>query len=89
MEQLKEGWQLKGTYNEACAAEGHCPYYFGRDVEGGCRYFEVFRIKEGEVNGVDLSGITIIYDGDILYPKFTDFMKYGSEGGVYVNPNVA
>ncbi len=36
MEELKSGWQVKGTYNEACAAEGHHPYYFGRDVEGGC-----------------------------------------------------
>jgi hypothetical protein len=87
MEELKPGWQVKGTYNEACAAEGHCPYYFGRDVEGGCRYFMVFRIKEGKVNDVDLSGITAIYNGDILYPKFVDFMQKGSEGGVYVSDN--
>jgi hypothetical protein len=87
MEELKPGWQVKGTYNEACAAEGHCPYYFGRDVEGGCRYFMVFRIKEGKVNDVDLSGITVIYNGDILYPKFVDFMQKGSEGGVYVSDN--
>jgi len=85
MIELKAGWQVKGIYNEACAAEGHCPYYFGRDVEGGCRYFEVFRIKEGQVNDVDLSGITVIYNGDILYPKFADFIKYGSEGGIYVS----
>ncbi len=87
MEELKPGWQVKGTYNEACAAEGHCPYYFGRDVEGGCRYYMVFRIKEGKVNDVDLSGITAIYNGDILYPKFEDFMKNGSEGGIYVSDN--
>lgn len=87
MEKLQSGWQVRGTYNEACAAEGHCPYYFGRDVEGGCRYYMVFRIKEGKVNGVDLSGITVIYNGDILYPKFQDFMKNGSEGGVYVSDN--
>ena len=87
MEELKPGWQVKGTYNEACAAEGHCPYYFGRDVEGGCRYFMVFRIKEGKVNDVDLSGLTVIYNGDILYPKYVDFMKKGSEGGVYVSDN--
>ena len=29
--ELKSGWLLKGIYNEACAAEGYCPYYFGRD----------------------------------------------------------
>ena len=47
----------------------------------------VFRIKEGKVNDVDLSGVTVIYNGDILYPKFSDFMEHGSEGGVYVSDN--
>jgi len=87
MAELKPGWQVRGTYNEACAAEGHCPYYFGRDVEGGCRYYMVFRIEEGKVNDVDLAGITVIYNGDILYPKYADFMRYGSEGGIYVSDN--
>ncbi len=87
MEELKSSWQVKGTYNEACAAEGHCPYYFGRDVEGGCRYYMVFRIEEGKVNDVDLAGITVIYNGDIHYPKFSDFMENGSEGGIYVSDN--
>jgi hypothetical protein len=87
MVELKPGWQVRGTYNEACAAEGHCPYYFGRDVEGGCRYYMVFRIEEGKVNDVDLAGITVIYNGDILYPKYADFMQYGSEGGIYVSDN--
>ena len=53
-------WEIKGIYNEACASEGHCPYYFGRDKEGGCRYFMVFRITEGKVDDVDLAGITAI-----------------------------
>jgi len=87
MEELKSGWQVTGTYNEACAAEGHCPFYFGRDVEGGCRYFMVFRIEEGKVNNVDLAGITVIYNGDIPDSKFEDFMKNGSEGGIYVSDN--
>ena len=87
MEELKTGWKVTGTYNEACAQEGHCPYYFGRDVEGGCRYYMVFRIQDGKVNDVDLSGTTVIYNGDILYPKYEDCMKYGSEGGIYVGDN--
>jgi len=87
MEALTPGWKVTGTYNEACAAEGHCPYYFGRDVEGGCRYYMVFRIEEGKVNDIDLAGITVIYNGDILYPKFEDYCQNGSEGGVYVSDN--
>ena len=40
MEELKPGWQVKGTYNEACAAEGHCP-------EGCMAMLQVFRKKWG------------------------------------------
>ncbi len=53
MKNIKSGWFIKGIYNEACAAEGQCPFYFGRDKEGGCMYFMVIRILEGKVNGVD------------------------------------
>ena len=87
MEKLTPGWKITGTYNEACASEGHCPYYFGRDVEEGCRYFMVFRIKKGCVNDIDLSGIAVVYNGNIRYPKFEDFMQNGSEGSVYVSHN--
>ncbi len=84
---LKPGWQIKGTYNEACASEGPCPYYFGRDKVGGCRYFMVFRIQEGKVNDVDLSGITTMYMGDIPHPSFEELMNLGSEGAIYISDN--
>lgn len=87
METLTPGWTVKGTYNEACAAEGHCPLYFGRGVDGGCRYYMVFRIEEGAVNGVDLSSITIVYNGDIRHSTFKDFLEQGSEAGIYVSDN--
>jgi len=87
MEGLEAGWIIKGIYNEACAAEGACPYYFGRGVEGGCRYFMVFRIKDGKVNGVDLAGITVIYLGDIPHPSFEELLQLGSEGAVYISDN--
>jgi hypothetical protein len=85
MEELKPGWQVKGVYNEACAAEGHCPYYFGRDKEGGCRYFMVFRIQEGTVNDVDLSGTTVVYLGDLPHSTYAEVMEKGSEGAIYIN----
>jgi len=56
--ELKSGWQVKGIYNEACATEGYCPYYFGGGRADGCRYYMVFRIQEGLVNDIDLSGIS-------------------------------
>jgi hypothetical protein len=87
MGELKPGWQIKGTYNESCASQGHCPYYFGRPRDGGCRYFMVFRIQDGKVNDVDLSGITVIYQGDLPHANFQEVLERGSNGGVYVSDN--
>ncbi len=87
MEALRPGWQIKGTYNESCASQGHCPYYFGRPRDGGCRYFMVFRIEEGSVNDVDLSGITVIYQGDLPHANFQEVLERGSNGGIYVSDN--
>ena len=85
MAKLKPGWELKGVYHETCASEGHCPYYFGRDKEGGCRYFMVFRIAEGSVNGVDLAGTSTVYVGDLPYPTYAEVEEKGSEGAVYIS----
>ena len=87
MGELKPGWHIKGTYNESCASQGHCPYYFGRPRDGGCRYFMVFRIQEGKVNDVDLSGITVIYQGDLPHANFQEVLERGSNGGIYVSEN--
>jgi hypothetical protein len=84
LEGIQPGWYLQGTYHEACASEGHCPYYFGRDKEGGCRYFMVFRIEEGEANGVDLAGAVVVYAGDLPHSTYAEVAAKGSEGGIYV-----
>ena len=81
---IQPGWHLRGTYHEACASEGHCPYYFGRDKEGGCRYFMVFQIEEGEANGVDLGGTVVVYAGDLPHSTYAEVVAKGSEGGIYV-----
>jgi len=87
MTELQAGWMVKGVFNETCAQEGACPYYFGRDVQNGCRYFMVFRIQDGKVNSVDLSGITVMYMGDIPHSSFKELLEVGSEGGIYVSNN--
>ena len=78
-------WQIRGVYHETCASEGHCPYYFGRDKEGGCRYFMVFRIVDGVADGVDLSGTTVIYVGDLPHATYEEVVTKGSEGAVYID----
>ncbi len=81
------GWKIKGVYHETCASEGYCPYYFGRDKEGGCRYFMVFRITEGKIGDIDLSGITAIYMGDLPYSTYAEVTAKGSEGAIYISDN--
>ncbi len=87
MKEIEPGWYVRGVYNEACAAEGHCPFYFGRDKEGGCSYFMVLRIQEGKVNDVDLSGITVMYLGTITYSKYEELLRNGEEVGIYISDN--
>ena len=85
MNALQSKSKIKGIYNEACASEGHCPYYFGRDKEGGCRYFMVFRITDGIVNDVNLSGVAIVYIGDLPHATFAEVHEKGSEGAIYIS----
>jgi hypothetical protein len=76
---------MKGVVNEACASEGHCPFYFGRDKEGGCRYFMAIRIMEGEIDNTDVAGINIVYCGQIKYSKYEDLLNNGEELAIYVS----
>jgi hypothetical protein len=80
-----QDWWFRGTYHETCASEGHCPYYFGRDKEGGCRYFMVFRVTDGGAGDVDLSGIVAVYVGDLPHSTYAEVVEKGSEGAVYVS----
>ncbi len=48
-------------------------------------YFMVVRILEGEVNGVDLSGVTVIYNGMITYSKYEDLVQNGEEVAIYIS----
>ena len=81
----QQGWRISGLYLETCAAEGQCPYYFGREKVGGCRYFMTFRIMDGVVAGVDLAGIDTVYMGDLPYPSFAECVTKGSHGAVYIS----
>ena len=47
----------------------------------------VFRIQEGKIDDVDLSGITVIYQGDLPHASFQEVLNRGSNGGIYVSDN--
>lgn len=78
-------WSTKGVWYEACASEGHCSFYFGRDREEPCKSFQLFQFDEGKIGDVDISGVLAINVVDLYSNKAMDVMTKGGEGGVYIS----
>ena len=78
-------WKLKGNWYETCASQGQCAHYFGRDREDPCKSFQLFEITEGEIDGVDVSGILVMTCADLFSSTFAGLMGEGGEGGVYIS----
>jgi hypothetical protein len=55
-------WKLEGSYIETCSCEVVCPctasLAFGASYDR-CRVTLVFHVKDGEVEGTDVSGLTV------------------------------
>jgi hypothetical protein len=55
-------WKLEGSYFESCSCEVVCPctasLALGADYDR-CRVTLVFHVENGEVEGVDVSGLTV------------------------------
>ena len=78
-------WNSKGVWYEACAAEGHCSFYFGRDREEPCKSFQLFQFDECKIGDVDISGVLAINVVNLYSNKAMDVMTKGGEGGVYIS----
>jgi hypothetical protein len=55
-------WSVKGSYVETCSCELMCPCFLSFDKGATydyCRITLVFDIREGEVEGVDVGGLTV------------------------------
>jgi hypothetical protein len=60
-------WNIEGRYFENCSCEVPCPCTVSLDLGADydrCRPFLVFHIDSGEVDGVDVSGLTVAAVGD-------------------------
>jgi hypothetical protein len=56
-------WSLKGSYFETCSCELMCPCNFTFDhgaTYDYCRATLVFNIKDGEIEGTDVSDLTVV-----------------------------
>lgn len=77
-------WQIAGTYFETCSCEVVCPctasLALGADNDY-CRATLVFHVKDGDVNGTDVGGLTVA--------AIVDTPKVMSEGnwrmGVFID----
>ena len=54
------GYRLKGTLLEVCNCEVLCPCWIGEDPDNDiCQSIMAWNFEKGEINGVDVSGLTI------------------------------
>ena len=80
-------WKLNGQLIEACSCNMFCPCWFGVPElmimdQGWCFGVITARIDEGEVDGVDLSGRTMVLSGHFPGPTMFDG---GGTGRVFVD----
>jgi len=78
-------WKIKGVVYETCAAEGHCPLWFGRDTTTPCTSFMVLKIDEGKIGNVSIDGMIVAFLADLKSNKFEDTAVLGGEGGIYIS----
>jgi hypothetical protein len=54
-------YSLEGTLLEACSCDVLCPCWIGEDADGGsCNAFNAYHFDKGEIDGVDVTGLTIV-----------------------------
>jgi hypothetical protein len=81
-------WRLAGTYFETCSCEVVCPctasLALGADYDR-CKVVLVFNVRDGDVEGTDVSGLTVA--------AVADTPKVMSEGnwrlGVFIDANAS
>jgi hypothetical protein len=81
-------WRIEGTYFETCSCEVVCPctasLALGADYDR-CNVTLVFRVTSGEVEGTDVSGLTVA--------TVADSPKFMAEGnwrlGVFIDANAS
>src|ERR1700756_2200162 len=54
-------YDLKGSLLEVCTCQVLCPCWIGEDPDGGeCLSVVAYHIDEGTIQGVDVSGMTLV-----------------------------
>lgn len=58
-------YQLEGSSQEACTCEWSCPCWAGNEPDEGCDTVISWRIDEGSIEGVDVSGRSVAVVADV------------------------
>jgi hypothetical protein len=83
--QIREGavkkYVVEGSLLEACSCRTLCRCWIGEDPDGGsCDSFNAYHIDKGEIEGVDVSGLTYVQvvkiPGNVLVPKSWKRVSY-------------
>jgi hypothetical protein len=54
-------YELEGQLLEACSCNTPCPCWIGEDPDGGiCKSFLAYHFDRGEIQGIDVSGQTLV-----------------------------
>jgi hypothetical protein len=72
---------VEGALLEACSCRTLCRCWIGEDPDGGaCDSFNAYHIERGEINGIDVSGLTYVQvvkiPGNVLVPKSWKRVSY-------------
>jgi hypothetical protein len=80
-------YQLSGTYYVACTCHVGCPCIFGEPEgdDGFCDGQLTAHISSGEINGVDVSGVTTVLAAN--WPK--GFVSGDGKGRLYFDPSTS
>ncbi len=67
-------YKLQGTLLEACSCNVLCPCWIGEDPDTGiCQAFLGYHFDHGEIQGIDVSGLSMVMvaqiPGNVLTPK--------------------
>lgn len=54
-------YTLSGSILEACSCAAPCPCWIGDDPDGGtCDAFLAYHVDRGQIQGIDVSGLTVV-----------------------------
>lgn len=80
-----KAYNLSGQILEACSCSTPCPCWIGEDPDGGaCDSFVAYHIEQGEIEGIDVSGLTLVkivyIPGNVLAGNWTAVVYVDAKG---------